>query len=66
MVAFRSRQIDLRTLGDKIIKLCGRRSMEGGVQHLIAATTIDVSFRWQKPLKTGAVAEGSQFSGKLA
>lgn len=37
----------------------------GEKQHLIAATTIDVSFRWQNPFRAGAVAEGSQFSGKL-
>lgn len=34
-------------------------------QHLIAATTIDVSFFSQNPFRAGAVAEGSQFSGKL-
>lgn len=27
-------------------------------QHLIAATTIDVSFHWQNPFREGAVAQG--------
>lgn len=34
-------------------------------QHLIAATMVDVPFRWQNPFRAGAVAQGSQVSGKL-
>jgi len=37
----------------------------GDKLYLIAATTIDVSFRWQNPFRAAAFAEGSQFSGKL-
>lgn len=37
----------------------------GGIWHLIAPITIDVSFQWQKPFSQWAAAEGSQFSGKM-